>query len=248
MNHVHSRRFAVPALTVLAIVLAACGSGRPAASHHRSEQVTTTVVTGGTVGTVRTTTPKPPATRRKPTTKTTTKPAPKTTTTTVPTTNKTGPCTAGFVCGHVTAIGDSVMLDAQPDLQADIPGIDVEAEVSRQWEAGIYLAQAMRADRTLGSIVVIDLGTNGPVDLDQFQQMMSVLAGASVVVFVTIHLPSYYSWSTSVNATLEQGVPMYHNTRLANFNVRSPAQIPNGSGPTGCTCRSVGPEHRQWRA
>ena len=63
-------------------------------------------------------------------------------------------CSAGFVCGHVTAIGDSVMLDAQPSLQADIPGIDVEAAVSRQWDDGVVLAQEMKAAGTLGSIVV----------------------------------------------------------------------------------------------
>jgi lysophospholipase L1-like esterase len=115
------------------------------------------------------------------------------------------------------------MLDAEPDLQFDIPGIDVEAVVSRQWDDGIDLAQQMRADHTLGSIVVIDLGTNGPVTLEQFQQMMSVLSGASVVVFVTVHLPSYYTWSQSVNDTLEQGVPMYHEDRLANFNALADA-------------------------
>jgi hypothetical protein len=132
-------------------------------------------------------------------------------------------CTTGFVCGHVTAIGDSVMLDTQPDLQADIPGIDVEAAVSRQWDDGIALADSMKAARTLGSIIVVDLGTNGPVSLGQFQQMMSALAGASVVVFVTIHLPSSYSWWQSVNQTLEQGVPMYPDARLADFNTLADA-------------------------
>jgi hypothetical protein len=123
----------------------------------------------------------------------------------------------------VTAIGDSVMLDAQPSLQADIPGIDVEAAVSRQWDDGVALAQEMKAAGTLGSIVVIDLGTNGPVTPEQFQQMMSALAGASVVVFVTVHLPPSYSWWQSVNATLEQGVPMYANARLADFNALADA-------------------------
>jgi hypothetical protein len=127
-------------------------------------------------------------------------------------------CNAAYVCGHVTAIGDSVMLDVQPDLIADIPGIDVEAAVSRQWDDGVALAQQMLTRHTLGSIVVIDLGTNGPVTLSQFQQMMSVLPGASVVVFVTVHLPPSYSWWQSVNQTLEQGVPMYSNTRIADFN------------------------------
>ena len=110
------------------------------------------------------------------------------------------------------------MLDCEPDLQRDIRGIDVEAEVSRQWDDGIVLAENMKADRTLGSLVIIDLGTNGPVSLGQFQQMMGALTGASLVVFVTVHLPPSYSWSRSVNDTLEQGVGMYRNTRLADFN------------------------------
>ena len=124
----------------------------------------------------------------------------------------------GFLAGHVTAIGDSVMLDAQPALEADIPGIDVEAAVSRQWDAGIALVQQLKFEGRLGAIVVIDLGTNGPVSLQQFASMMSVLSGASRVVFVTVHLPPSYSWATSVNATLAQGVLRYPRDRLADFN------------------------------
>ena len=94
------------------------------------------------------------------------------------------------------------MLDAEPALVADIPGIDVEAAVSRQWYEGVALAQQLKSEGRLGAIVVIDLGTNGPVTTEMFAQMMDVLAGASRVVFVTVHLPSYYSWSKSVNETL----------------------------------------------
>lgn len=125
---------------------------------------------------------------------------------------------AGFVPGHVTSIGDSVMVDAEPALQADIPGIDVEAAVSRQWYEGVALAQQLKAEGRLGAIVVVDLGTNGPVTPAMFAQMMEVLSGASRVVFVTVHLPSYYSWSQSVNATLRQCVPQYPRARLADFN------------------------------
>lgn len=124
----------------------------------------------------------------------------------------------GFVAGHVTAIGDSVMLDAQPALQADIAGIDVEAAVSRQWYEGVALAQQLKSEDRLGAIVVIDLGTNGPVTPQMFTQMMDVLAGASRVVFVTVHLPPSYSWVQSVNETLKQCVPLYPRDRLADFN------------------------------
>jgi hypothetical protein len=110
------------------------------------------------------------------------------------------------------------MLDAQPDLEKDIPGVDVDAVVSRQWDTGVSLVEQLHADHTLGSVVVIDLGTNGPVDVEQFGQMMSALSGVSVVVFVTIHLPPSYSWATSVNATLESQVPRYPAARLADFD------------------------------
>jgi hypothetical protein len=124
----------------------------------------------------------------------------------------------GFVAGHVTSIGDSVMVDAQPALQADIPGIDVEAAVSRQWYQGVALVQQLKAEDRLGAIVVVDLGTNGPVTAAMFTQMMDVLAGASRVVFVTVHLPAGYSWRDSVNATLVQGVRSYPQDRIADFN------------------------------
>ncbi|MGD0743194.1 MAG: hypothetical protein ABSA31_07920 [Acidimicrobiales bacterium] len=129
----------------------------------------------------------------------------------------------GFVAGHVTAIGDSVMLDAAPDLAADIPGIDIEATVSRQWDAGIALAVQLKAEDRLGAIVVIDLGTNGPISVAQFQQMMAVLARASRVVFVTVHLPPSYSWYKSVNVVLKEEVPHYANARLADFNALADA-------------------------
>src|ERR1700689_3676201 len=62
---------------------------------------------------------------------------PKATTTTTtaptPTTTTTRPAGPGFNAGHVTAVGDSVMLDYQDPLQTAIPGIAVEAAVSRQW-------------------------------------------------------------------------------------------------------------------
>jgi hypothetical protein len=138
----------------------------------------------------------------------------------------------GFVAGHVTAIGDSVMLDAQPSLEADIPRIDVEAAVSRQWDEGIALARQLKSEGRLGAIVVIDLGTNGPVSLQQFTDMMNVLSGASRVVFVTVHLPSDYTWSKSVNVTLEHGVSSYPQDRLADFN-KLAAENPQWFYPDG---------------
>jgi hypothetical protein len=110
------------------------------------------------------------------------------------------------------------MLDVQPSLETVIPGVTVNAVVSRQWTDGIQVVQEMRAQDDLGSIVVIDLGTNGPVTPGMFQEMMQALSGAQEVVFVTVHLPPSYSWSQSVNETLESEYRLYPEDRLADFN------------------------------
>ena len=146
----------------------------------------------------------------------------------------------GFVACRVTAIGDSVMLDVAPALEAEIPGIDVQAAVSRQWDAGILLAAQLKSEGALGASVVVDLGTNGPVTAQQFTDMMDVLAGASRVVFVTVHLPPSYSWSASANAVLEQGVARYPRDRLADFNTLADAN-PQWFGADGVHMGIGGP-------
>ena len=54
------------------------------------------------------------------------------------------------------------MLDYQDPLQAAIPGIDVDAAVSRQWSDGEFILQTLKSDGQLGADVVVVLGTNGP--------------------------------------------------------------------------------------
>ncbi|HEX3461864.1 MAG TPA: hypothetical protein VHT49_13240 [Acidimicrobiales bacterium] len=111
------------------------------------------------------------------------------------------------VSGPVTAVGDSVMIDMQPNLQADIPGIAVDGQVSRQFETGIGVVQADRAAGSLGSVLVIELGTNGTVTSGDIDAMMQAAAGVKRVVFVNVDVPR--SWEASDNATLAAGVARY---------------------------------------
>jgi len=143
-----------------------------------------------------------------------------TTTTTVPlptttTTSTLPPPAAGFVAGHVTAVGDSVMLDYQTPLQSDIPGIDVEAAVSRQWAAGEELLAQLKAEGQLGAEVIVALSTNGPISATDFDDMMSTLQGASRIVFVNIHVDR--PWQDPNNAVLAQGAAQYPNVVIADW-------------------------------
>ena len=115
----------------------------------------------------------------------------------------------------MTAVGDSVMLDYQPDLQTDIPGINVQAAVSRQWYEGEDILQQLKSDGQLGAVVVVGLGTNGPITSADFTSMMSILSGAARVVFVNVVVDQ--PWQNANNAVIAAGVAQYPNTELANW-------------------------------
>jgi hypothetical protein len=134
---------------------------------------------------------------------------PTTTTTTLP------PPGPGFVAGRVTAIGDSVMIDYQDPLQADVPGVVITASVGRQWGEGETIIQFLKAADGLGAEVVVALGTNGPITDTDFDTMMVSLRGASRVVFVNLHVDR--PWQDTNNAVLARGVARYPNAALADW-------------------------------
>jgi hypothetical protein len=136
----------------------------------------------------------------------------------------------GFVAGRVTAVGDSVMLDYQDPLQADIPGVSVDASVSRQWEDGEAILQQLKATGQLGAEVVVGLSTNGPITSADFDAMMSILSGASRVVFVNIHVDQ--PWQDPNNAVLAAGAARYPGVYVADWASLA-AQNPQWFGADG---------------
>jgi hypothetical protein len=134
------------------------------------------------------------------------------TTSSVPLPQPAGP---GFVPGKVTAVGDSVMIDYQDPLRFVIPGISVDAAVSRQWSDGETILQGMKSAGELGADVIVGLGTNGPITDTSFDSMMAILGGASRVVFVNLHVDQ--PWQDPNNAVLARGAARYHNVVVANW-------------------------------
>ncbi len=160
---------------------------------------------------------------------------PPTTTTTASTLPPPGP---GFVAGHVTAVGDSVILDYQDPLETDIPGINVNGAVSRQWSEGEQLLQELKASGQLGAEVIVDLGTNGPITDGDFDTMMQTLNGASRVVFVNTHVDR--PWQDPNNAVLANGATRYPNVFIADWATLA-AQNPGWFGSDGTHLAIDGP-------
>ena len=175
---------------------------------------------------------------------TTTKPAPTATApATSPTTSTTAPnvpgtAGPGFNAGEVTAVGDSVMLDYEDPLKSAIPGINVDAAVSRQWSDGETILQILKAGGQLGADVIVGLGTNGPISDSDFDAMMSILGGASRVVFVNVHVDR--PWQDPNNFVLAEGAKRYPNVVVADWATLA-AQNPQWFGADGTHLAIDGP-------
>jgi hypothetical protein len=138
----------------------------------------------------------------------------------------------------VTAVGDSVMIDYQDPLKTSIPGVNVDASVSRQWSEGESILQTMKAEGQLGGDVVVGLGTNGPITDADFDAMMSILGGASRVVFVNVHVDR--PWQDPNNAVLASGATRYPNVVVADWATLA-GQNPQWFGADGTHLAIDGP-------
>jgi hypothetical protein len=76
--------------------------------------------------------------------------------------------------------------------------------------------RGVMAGPTPPPVVVVALGTNGPIIDGDFDTMMSILKGASHVVFVTVHVDR--PWQDQVNSVLERGVSRYPSSALADWH------------------------------
>ncbi len=120
-----------------------------------------------------------------------------TTTTTVPPPTTT---IAPALSGPVTAVGDSVMIDATPALQAVIPTIAIDAAESRSALPGPDILANLAAHGSLGPAVVVGLGSNGGMSARIVDKVLQI-AGERRVVMVTSHCP-YCGWTPRGNTII----------------------------------------------
>ncbi len=103
----------------------------------------------------------------------------------------------------LTAIGDSIMVDATPNLRARFPDLTIDAVAGRQGAVGIQAMLSLAWAGRLGDTVVIALGTNGPFSSTQFARIVA-LAGGRRMVMLTNYCP-YCSWVPANNALIRSG-------------------------------------------
>jgi len=117
---------------------------------------------------------------------------------------------------QITAVGDSVMLAAVPELQAAFPGIQIDAAVSRQMSTAPGILRSLRDAGALRPVVVVALGTNGSVGDATLAEIRDILGPERELVLVTAQAPR--GWIPGVNEKLAAFAWQYRNIELADWH------------------------------
>ncbi|HEY5230692.1 MAG TPA: acyltransferase family protein, partial [Galbitalea sp.] len=116
---------------------------------------------------------------------------------------------------NIDAVGDSVMLASAPELQQAYPGMNIDAVVSRQMNTLPGIVQNLLNTGELRPILVVGLGTNGPIAQATLEQVRTMLGPNRQMVVVNVEEPRV--WESEVNTTLATFAGDYENVELSDW-------------------------------
>jgi peptidoglycan/LPS O-acetylase OafA/YrhL len=115
----------------------------------------------------------------------------------------------------ITAVGDSVMVDAAPYLEQLLPGISIDAQVGQQLTQVQAAVGQLKAEGAVGNRLVIELGTNGPYSAAQLQALVDSFGPMHRIVFVNTRVPR--PWELQVNSTISSVAATLPNAVVVNW-------------------------------
>jgi len=119
----------------------------------------------------------------------------------------------------ITVIGDSLMIDVTPVLQEYLPGIIVDAKISRQMHQAADVIMELKKANKLGEIVILQLGTNGSFTEKQLMETLDQLEGTEKIILINARVPR--PWEAVVNETLSKVTKSYDNIKLIDWHSAS---------------------------
>ena len=132
----------------------------------------------------------------------------------------------------ITMIGDSVMLGSSYEISEIMPDAYIDALASRNVCEGANVAQQLQQEGKLSDMVVIALGTNGPLlEYEPYasgmQKLLEVLGTERQIYWITVYC-SYSEFMAMNNkylAELEQTRPNFHIIDWYPLAVNNPAWL-----------------------
>jgi peptidoglycan/LPS O-acetylase OafA/YrhL len=120
----------------------------------------------------------------------------------------------------VIAIGDSVMLGAAAQLRE--LGYVVDAEVSRQFKAGVDIVTFLNDLGVLGNVVIVHLGTNGPTSTATLDSFFAQVADVALVLVLTTRVDK--PWQDANNALIRSVPERWNNVTVLDWHEVSAGQ------------------------
>lgn len=126
-----------------------------------------------------------------------------------PTLIPTLPAVRGF------AVGDSVMLGAARELRRVLPGLTVDARVSRHMGATIELVRQRRKTSPADQFVIVHIGNNGFVKPSQFDELLQLLKDVPRVIVFNLKEPR--RWEEANNLIIADTVRRFPTAVLIDW-------------------------------
>ena len=115
-----------------------------------------------------------------------------------------------------TAVGDSVLVGAAPAMARRMGGsLTVDAAVGRQMDDADDVVAAAAANGTLGQVLLVHLGTNGPFTSEQIDAVFAAAGPDRLVLLVNVFVPR--RWEGEVNDQLAAAAGRHPNARLIDW-------------------------------
>lgn len=116
---------------------------------------------------------------------------------------------------NITAIGDSVIINAIPFLTEQFPNITVDAKEGRQMSAALDVINSFKKNGNLGDYVVIALGTNGAFNKEQLATLIDTIGTEKHITLINTRVPR--QWESIVNKNIQNMKAIYPSIKIVNW-------------------------------
>ncbi len=140
----------------------------------------------------------------------------------------------------VTAIGDSILVDATTYLKQMLPGIVIDAQIGQQLTQVQSDVPQLKANGDIGTRLILELGTNGFYSPTQLETLLNSLGPMKRIVLVNTR--ETRPWETQVNQTIAQVAHSYPNTTMVDWYAAS-ANTPQYFQPDGVHLTTTGAKY-----
>ena len=118
--------------------------------------------------------------------------------------------------GWIAFVGDSILRGATPEIEARF-GVDVVRALSgRRFDEGIPVIEDVLSHDPPPELLIIGLGSNGPVQREDFSEVMELATDVPRVAFVNVR--ANRRWEDDSNRELATGVARHPNAILIDWH------------------------------